>query len=104
MATLAAAAADGVDAATLAFLTARALEDRSKEEQEEREKEKLEKKEKEKAKAKKTFRRFSGRFFMLPIRGSAASSSPVKPKLRLHWNVTSTSLRRTSGLWTWATT
>ena len=60
VATLAAAAADGVDAAALAFLTARALEARRKEEQEEREKEK------EKAKAKKTVRRFSGRIFMLP--------------------------------------
>ena len=38
--TLAAAAADGVDAAALAFLTARALEARRKEGQEEREKEK----------------------------------------------------------------
>ena len=54
---LAAAAADGVDAATLAFLTARALEDRWKEEQEEREKEKMENKEKEKAKVQ-TLRRF----------------------------------------------
>ena len=54
-----AAAADGVDAATLAFLTARALEDRRKEEQEEREKEKMEK-------DKKALRRFSGWVFMLP--------------------------------------
>ena len=65
VATLAAAAADGVDAATLAFLTVRGLEDRRKDEQEEREMEKKEK-EKAKAKAKKTLRRFSGRVFMLP--------------------------------------
>ena len=32
------------------------------------------------------------------------SSSPWKPKLRLHWNVTSLSLRRTLGLSTWVTT
>ena len=61
VATLAAASADGVDAATLAFLTARALDDRRKEEQEEREMVK-----KKKEKAKKTLRRFSGRVFMLP--------------------------------------
>ena len=102
VATLAAAAADGVDAATLAFLTDRALEARRKEGQEEREKEKKEKK--EKAKAKKTLRGFSvfSRFQML--RGSAALWSPMKPKLRLHWNVTSPFLRRTSGPSPWVTT
>ena len=49
-AALAGAAGDCVDAATLSFLTARALEDRRKEEDEEE-------------KAKKTPRRFSGRVF-----------------------------------------
>ena len=29
------------------------------------------------------------------------AEGPMKPKLRLHWNVTSLSLRRTSGLFAW---
>ena len=83
VATLAAAAADGVDAATLAFLTVCVLEDRRKEEQEEKEKEKKAK-EKEKAKAKKTLRRFSGWVFKLPgAQGQCGFIEPDEAKVVL---------------------
>ena len=94
VATLAPTAADGVDAAALAFLTAARWKPGGRKSRRRGRKRKRRRRRRRRRSV--VFLAGSSCFQML--RGSAASSSPMKPKLRLHWNVTSPSLRRTSGL------